>query len=95
MLVTETVAFTTDLQSGAPLDRLGFYLQRGTGGDQPATLTREASLGAHLVRMEARVALAELVNRIRRCEVDEDAAVRVHSRNVLRFAHLPVMVEAA
>jgi hypothetical protein len=95
MLVTETVAFTTDLQSGAPLDRLGFYLQRGTGGDQPATLTREASLGGHLVCMKARVALAEVFNRIRRCEVDEAAAVPVHSRNIRRFAHLLVMVEAA
>ncbi|MCW2654135.1 MAG: putative cytochrome [Mycobacterium sp.] len=52
-------------------------------------------LGAHLARMEARVALTELLGRIRRYEVDEDAAVRVHSSNVRGFAYLPVTVEAA
>lgn len=39
-------------------------------------------LGAHLARMEARVALAELFKRIRGYEVDEANAVRVHSSNV-------------
>ncbi|QNI08704.1 cytochrome P450 [Mycobacterium kubicae] len=51
-------------------------------------------LGAHLARMEARVALDELFNRIRSYEVDEDNAVRVHSSNVRGFAHLPITVEA-
>ncbi|HET6731389.1 cytochrome P450 [Mycobacterium sp.] len=50
-------------------------------------------LGAHLARMEARVALAELFKRIRGYEVDEDNAVRVHSSNVRGFAHLPITVE--
>jgi cytochrome P450 len=50
-------------------------------------------LGAHLARMEARVALAELLKRIRGYEVDEDNAVRVHSSNVRGFAHLPITVE--
>ncbi|GAB5895516.1 cytochrome P450 [Mycolicibacterium mageritense] len=50
-------------------------------------------LGAHLARMEARVALAELFKRIRGYEVDESAAVRVHSSNVRGFAHLPITVE--
>ncbi len=50
-------------------------------------------LGAHLARMEARVALTELFKRIRRYEVDEANAVRVHSSNVRGFAHLPVIVE--
>lgn len=49
-------------------------------------------LGAHLARMEARVALAELFKRIRGYEVDESAAVRVHSSNVRGFAHLPIAV---
>ena len=50
-------------------------------------------LGAHLARMEARVALTELFKRIRGFEVDEDNAVRVHSSNVRGFANLPVTVE--
>jgi cytochrome P450 len=50
-------------------------------------------LGAHLARMEARVALAELFKRIRGYEVDESAAVRVHSSSVRGFAHLPITVE--
>ena len=51
-------------------------------------------LGAHLARMEARVALAELFKRIRGYEVDEANAVRVHSSNVRGFAHLPITVKA-
>jgi cytochrome P450 len=50
-------------------------------------------LGAHLARMEARVALTELFTRIRKYEVDEDNSVRVHSSNVRGFAHLPMTVE--
>ncbi len=49
-------------------------------------------LGAHLARMEARVALAEFFKRIRGYEVDEANAVRVHSSNVRGFAHLPMSV---
>jgi cytochrome P450 len=52
-------------------------------------------LGAHLARMEARVALTELFTRIRGYQVDEAAAVRVHSSNVRGFAYLPILVEAA
>jgi len=50
-------------------------------------------LGAHLARMEARVALTELFKRIRGYEVDEANAVRVHSSNVRGFARLPMTVE--
>lgn len=52
-------------------------------------------LGAHLARMEARVALTELFERIRGYEVDETNAVRVHSSNVRGFATLPITVETA
>ncbi len=52
-------------------------------------------LGAHLARMEARVALTELFKRIRGYEVDEANAVRVHSSNVRGFAHLPITVKVA
>jgi cytochrome P450 len=51
-------------------------------------------LGAHLARMEAKVALEELFKRVRGYEVDEDNAVRVHSSNVRGFAHLPITVKA-
>ena len=47
-------------------------------------------LGASLARLEARVALTEIVTRISGCEVDEAAAERVHSTNVRGFATLPV-----
>ena len=50
-------------------------------------------LGAHLARMEARVALAELFKRIQGYEVDEANAVRVHSSSVRGFAHLPMTLE--
>ncbi|MDO0974733.1 cytochrome P450 [Mycolicibacterium frederiksbergense] len=50
-------------------------------------------LGAHLARMEARVALTELFKRIRGYEVDEANAVRVHSSSVRGFAHLPITVQ--
>lgn len=49
-------------------------------------------LGAHLARMEARVALTELFKRISNYEVDEANAVRVHSSSVRGFAHLPITV---
>ena len=51
-------------------------------------------LGAHLARMEARVALTELFKRIRDYQVDEDNAVRVHSSNVRGFTHLPITLKA-
>ncbi|MFM9034765.1 MAG: cytochrome P450 [Mycobacterium sp.] len=50
-------------------------------------------LGAHLARMEARVALTELLGRIRGYEIDRANAVRVHSSSVRGFAHLPITVE--
>ena len=52
-------------------------------------------LGAHLARMEARVALTELFKRIRGYQVDEANSVRVHSSNVRGFAHLPMTVEVS
>jgi cytochrome P450 len=53
---------------------------------------RHFCLGANLARLEARVALEELVALVRDIEVDEARAVRVHSINVRGFAHLPVGV---
>jgi cytochrome P450 len=56
---------------------------------------RHFCLGANLARMEARVALRQLVGRVRTLEVDHDAAERVHSVNVRGFSALPVRVEVA
>ncbi|TDZ79060.1 Cytochrome P450 130 [Mycobacteroides salmoniphilum] len=50
-------------------------------------------LGAHLARMEAKVALTELFTRIKHYEIDENSSVRVHSSNVRGFAYLPITVE--
>jgi cytochrome P450 len=47
-------------------------------------------LGASLARLEARVALTEIVTRVADYEIDEAAAKRVHSTNVRGFATLPV-----
>ena len=49
-------------------------------------------LGAHLARMEARVALNELLLHVSDFEVDAANAVRVHSSSVRGFAHLPITV---
>jgi len=54
---------------------------------------RHFCLGANLARLEARVALTALVERVRRVEVDHDRCVRVHSLNVRGFASVPTKVE--
>ncbi|WP_395659778.1 cytochrome P450 [Nocardioides sp.] len=51
---------------------------------------RHFCLGANLARLEARIALTELVRRVGSVEVDHDASVRVHSINVRGFASVPV-----
>ena len=53
---------------------------------------RHFCLGAPLARLEARVALTEIVQRIRSYEVDAARARRVHSVNVRGFASLPITV---
>jgi cytochrome P450 len=51
-------------------------------------------LGAHLARLEARIALTELVDRVARYDIDAESAQRVHSTSVRGFATLPIRVEA-
>ena len=54
---------------------------------------RHFCLGAALARLEARVALTEIVARVRSYDIDTAAAKRVHSVNVRGFASLPMAVE--
>lgn len=54
---------------------------------------RHFCLGANLARLEARIALRSLVERVRAVEVHHDRARRVHSTNVRGFAALPMTVE--
>jgi cytochrome P450 len=51
---------------------------------------RHFCLGANLARLEAQIALREVVRRVGRVEVDHDACQRVHSINVRGFASMPV-----
>ena len=54
---------------------------------------RHLCLGAGLARLEASIALTELVRRVRHYDIDESNARRVHSVNVRGFASLPTSVE--
>jgi hypothetical protein len=53
---------------------------------------RHFCMGAALARMEARIALSELVRRVGAYEIDEAGLVRVHSINVRGLAVLPTTV---
>jgi cytochrome P450 len=51
-------------------------------------------LGAALARLEARVALEEVLQRLPDYEIDESGLVRVHSTNVRGFASVPMRFSA-
>jgi cytochrome P450 len=53
---------------------------------------RHFCMGAALARMEARLALTELVRRVKAYDIDEAGVVRVHSINVRGLAALPTTV---
>ena len=53
---------------------------------------RHFCLGAPLARLEARIALNELVRRVKDYDIDESGAKRVHSVNVRGFESLPTTV---
>ena len=55
---------------------------------------RHFCLGANLARLEARIVLTSLIERVARIEVDHDRCTRVHSVSVRGFASVPMSVEA-
>jgi cytochrome P450 len=55
---------------------------------------RHFCLGANLARLEARIALTTLVQRVREVQVDHDRCARVHSLNVRGFNAMPTTVRA-
>jgi cytochrome P450 len=70
-----------------------YDLDRDTAEMASFGVARHFCLGAPLARLEARIALAELVRRVRDYDVDAAAARRVHSVNVRGFESLPTTVE--
>ncbi|MFC6937586.1 cytochrome P450 [Actinomadura yumaensis] len=69
-----------------------FVLGRDTGASLAFGNGRHHCLGASLGRLEARVALSEIVAAVADFELDEDRAERVHSSNDRGFASLPTTV---
>ncbi|GAA4059282.1 cytochrome P450 [Actinomadura miaoliensis] len=81
-----------DPQVFADPDR--FDLDRDTGPSLAFGNGRHHCLGANLGRLEARIALRELVDVIADYEIDTAAVKRVHSSNDRGFASLPTRITA-
>jgi cytochrome P450 len=71
-----------------------YDLDRDTSESASFGVGRHFCLGASLARIEARIALRELVQRVGDYEIDTGSATRVHSANVRGFASLPTTVRA-
>lgn len=74
-------------------DRFDLDRDRESAGIASFGVGRHFCLGASLARLEARVVLEELVERVRGYDIDPAGTERVHSVNVRGFAHLPTIVE--
>ena len=70
-----------------------YDLERDTSDMVSFGVARHFCLGAPLARLEARIALGELVRRVRDYDIDETNVRRVHSVNVRGFGSLPTTVE--
>jgi cytochrome P450 len=70
-----------------------YDLDRDTSDLVSFGVGRHFCLGASLARLEARIALGELVDRVADYEIDADGIKRVHSVNVRGFASLPTNVK--
>jgi hypothetical protein len=70
-----------------------YDLDRSTAESVSFGAGRHSCLGAPLARLEARIALSELVRLIRDYDIDPAGAKRVHSVNVRGFESLPTTVE--
>ncbi len=69
-----------------------YDLDRDTADSLSFGSGRHFCLGASLARLEARVVLEQLLDKVASYDVDEAGARRVHSVNVRGFAHLPTSV---
>jgi cytochrome P450 len=69
-----------------------YDLDRDTADSLSFGSGRHFCLGASLARLEARVVLEQLLERVASYDIDEAGARRVHSVNVRGFAHLPTSV---
>jgi cytochrome P450 len=70
-----------------------YDLDRDTSEMVSFGVARHFCLGAPLARLEARIALGELVRRVRDYDIDDTNVRRVHSVNVRGFESLPTTVE--
>lgn len=70
-----------------------YDLDRDTSQIASFGVGRHFCLGASLARLEARIALEELVARVADYDVDAERAKRIHSVNVRGFASLPTRVK--
>jgi len=75
-------------------DPTRFDLDRDTSKIMSFGSGRHFCMGAALARLEGRVALEELVDRVSDYDIDLAGTSRVHSINVRGFATLPTTVEA-
>jgi cytochrome P450 len=69
-----------------------YDVERETGSSIAFGAGPHFCLGASLARLEARVAMEELVARVSGYDVDPNGARRVHSINVRGFSSLPTTV---
>jgi cytochrome P450 len=81
-----------DDRAFADADRFDLDRDRESVGIASFGVGRHFCMGASLARLEARVVLEELLDRVASYDIDEAGTSRVHSVNVRGFATLPTSV---